>query len=363
MNDNCQIVIFTEEAYNSIIVEAFKKNPTETGGIFLGHVLDNGCWVVMEALPPGWRSIFEISYFEYDQEFVNYLAQCEALKYENQPQLLGLWHRHPGSFDTFSSTDDETNSTFSKLHQFGVISGLVNIDPSFRLTLYHVSDPLKYSKVNFEVGDDLIPQEFFAKKFLKRINGDTEVTGLNPSINTELIYAKESSKGTDEMSRTLGPVSTNDIYEFVVKWLKNSKYYLLTFFLAFIIGVISREQYKNKEKSYSIEIEKIENFIGEFEKCTANISKNTELINSSVIKIDSLNIKLDTTINKFRFEQPNKLDLKEQKSLIEGKNSVISDLKEQTSLIKLVISDLKVNQKSQNKSLNKLKQSIEKEKK
>ena len=129
--NNCQHIIFTNEAYNAIIAETRDISPNETGGILLGHILDNGIWIVMEVLPPGPDSIFQRSYFEYDERFVNYLAQSVATKYEHKLSLLGLWHRHPGSMDIFSGTDDVTNRTFAGLNPQGAISGIVNIDDCF----------------------------------------------------------------------------------------------------------------------------------------------------------------------------------------------------------------------------------------
>lgn len=164
MNNNCQTIVFSNKAYNAIIDETFKKEPVETGGILLGHILDNGIWVVMEVLPPGINSIHQIAYFEYDDAFVNYLAKSVATKYQIELNLLGLWHRHPGSMDVFSGTDDRTNLTFANLNPKGAISGLVNVDPKFRLTMRHVSSPLQYEIVEYEVGDDLIPSEYFQLK-------------------------------------------------------------------------------------------------------------------------------------------------------------------------------------------------------
>ena len=166
MSNKCQMVVFSNKAYNAVIRESFDKDPVETGGILLGHTLDNGVWIVMEVLPPGIRCIFEIAYFEYDDAFVNYLAQSVANQYKIPLELLGLWHRHPGSMDVFSSTDDGTNTTFAQQNPSGVISGLVNIDPKFRLTMYHMDNPRNvvrqhnrpnYERVEIEVGDDIIP--------------------------------------------------------------------------------------------------------------------------------------------------------------------------------------------------------------
>ena len=186
MSDKCQMVVFSNKAYNAIIRESFDKDPVETGGILLGHILDNGVWIVMEVLPPGIKCIFERAYFEYDDAFVNYLAQSVANQYKIPLELLGLWHRHPGSMDVFSSTDDGTNTTFALQNPSGVISGLVNIDPQFRLTMYHMENPRNvvrqytrpnYERIDVEVGDDIIPEEYFQLKYY-----DGEGSNLNPFV-------------------------------------------------------------------------------------------------------------------------------------------------------------------------------------
>lgn len=180
------MVVFSNKAYNAIIRESFDKDPVETGGILLGHILDNGVWIVMEVLPPGIKCIFKRAYFEYDDAFVNYLAQSVANQYKIPLELLGLWHRHPGSMDVFSSTDDGTNTTFALQNPSGVISGLVNIDPQFRLTMYHMENPRNvvrqytrpnYERVDVEVGDDIIPEEYFQLKYY-----DGEGSNLNPFV-------------------------------------------------------------------------------------------------------------------------------------------------------------------------------------
>jgi proteasome lid subunit RPN8/RPN11 len=172
MSQNCSAVVFSNRAYNAIIRETFEKHPVETGGILLGHIVDD-TWVVMEVLPPGIHSIFQTAYFEYDEQFVNYLAQSVANQYKRPLSLLGLWHRHPGHMDVFSGTDDQTNSTFARQLPKGVISGLVNVDPKFRFTMYYL-DRAKitpnarpgYEKIDVEVGDDIIPPSFFELKYV-----------------------------------------------------------------------------------------------------------------------------------------------------------------------------------------------------
>lgn len=194
MSERCQMIVFSNKAYNAIIRESFDKDPVETGGILLGHILNNGMWIVMEVLPPGINSIFEYAYFEYDDEFVNYLAQSVANQYKVPLELLGLWHRHPGSMDFFSTTDDQTNLTFAALNSFGVISGLVNLDPKFRLTMYHLSHYATtapgtrphYEKIPIEVGDDIIPEEYFELRYF-----DSRETNLHPTVDRSTRTAKD----------------------------------------------------------------------------------------------------------------------------------------------------------------------------
>ena len=53
MSKKCETVIISDKAYNAMIRESFARHPVETGGIFLGYILDNGLWVGMEMIPPG----------------------------------------------------------------------------------------------------------------------------------------------------------------------------------------------------------------------------------------------------------------------------------------------------------------------
>ena len=150
-------VVFSKRAMIALLVETREKISTETGGVFLGKY-ESGVWYIVETIDPGPNSIFKPAYFEYDQEYVNHLINKVSRLYKNQLDLIGLWHRHPGSMDTFSTTDDGTNIKYAQLADYGAISGLVNIDPDFRLTLYHISLPLKYEKITYSVDDERIPK-------------------------------------------------------------------------------------------------------------------------------------------------------------------------------------------------------------
>lgn len=164
-NMNVRHIVFTKRAFNAIVTETIDKHPIETGGIFIGYILDNGIWIVIETIPPGIETIHQCSYFEYDANFINYLSNVIAKQYKGNLQVLGLWHRHPSSMDVFSTTDDGTNVMFAKANPLGAISGLVNCDPKMRLTMYHVDSQCHYAKIDWSVDDGIIPENLLELRF------------------------------------------------------------------------------------------------------------------------------------------------------------------------------------------------------
>lgn len=160
-------VVFSNRAYASVLAETTEKIKTETGGLFLGTIQAD-TWYIIEAIDPGPKSIFEVAYFEYDQKYTQHLINKIANLYDKQLTLIGLWHRHPGSFDQFSSTDNGTNAKYASMRKEGAISALVNIDPNFRITMYQVERPCRYKKIVYDVGDNLIPNELLKFKTPER---------------------------------------------------------------------------------------------------------------------------------------------------------------------------------------------------
>lgn len=181
-------VVFSDRAFAAIMAETTEKIKTETGGLFLGP-FEDGIWYVIEAIDPGPKSIFEVAYFEYDQQYTQHLINKIANLYDKKLTLIGLWHRHPGSFDQFSSTDDGTNSKYARMRKEGAISALVNIDPKFRLTMYHVDQPCRYSVIEYDVGNHLIPDEMLRykspEKFANLMAGiiSDEYKDFHPSVS------------------------------------------------------------------------------------------------------------------------------------------------------------------------------------
>lgn len=181
-------VVFSDRAFAAIMAETTEKIKTETGGLFLGS-FEAGIWYVIEAIDPGPKSIFEVAYFEYDQQYTQHLINKIANLYDKKLTLIGLWHRHPGSFDQFSSTDDGTNSKYARMRKEGALSALVNIDPKFRLTMYHVDQPCRYSVIEYDVGNHLIPDEMLRykspEKFANLMAGiiSDEYKDFHPSVS------------------------------------------------------------------------------------------------------------------------------------------------------------------------------------
>jgi len=161
-------VVFSDRAMVSLLVETKEKITTETGGVFLGKFRDGICYVV-EAVDPGPESIFTPVYFEYDVDYINHLINKLSRIYKRQLELVGLWHRHPGSLDRFSNTDDGTNKKYAEMSSYGAISALVNIDPEFRLTVYHVTLPLKYTRAEYSIGNDRIPDEIMELRHISEL--------------------------------------------------------------------------------------------------------------------------------------------------------------------------------------------------
>lgn len=149
-------VIVSERAHAAIVAETFEQHPNETGGILLGHCI-GGIWHVIEAIDPGPAARFTPVTFEYDTAYVNHLARKTAARYQHPLALIGLWHRHPGSFDRFSPEDDVTNRRYAEQSADGAISCLVNLDPHFRITAYHVPADLRYRRLRLHCGDGPIP--------------------------------------------------------------------------------------------------------------------------------------------------------------------------------------------------------------
>lgn len=138
--DKCKRVVMSKRAYIAILAEAISRDPLETGGVLLGHYDTNGTWYVVEATDPGIDTYHSAVHNEMDDRYYNHLYPVLSRLYKKDLNLLGLWHRHPGSYDRFSTDDNNTNRAFAEAIGNGTLSFLMNFDPNERLTCYYLDE-------------------------------------------------------------------------------------------------------------------------------------------------------------------------------------------------------------------------------
>lgn len=185
----CVGVVLSNRAYSAMCSNVAYHNPNETGGVFLGQ-RHNGVWYVVEATDPGMKAKHARHTHEMDEDYVNYLYRQLRRMYRIPLDLLGLWHRHPGSFDRFSSTDMETNADYAEVIGDGTVSLLVNVDPNIRLTCYYCpldSDGCVHPvQVPVLVGDE----HFEGTDFLDLIYPDERI---QPVTDRTAVYADKTA--------------------------------------------------------------------------------------------------------------------------------------------------------------------------
>lgn len=152
-NDSYKI-FFTKKSYIQLLTEIEDYPYVETGGVLVGQRRGN-VFYVFESVDPGFKADRQRSEFSRHYEYTEHLAYKVANQYEGETTVVGYYHRHPGSFDCFSGGDDVSNLEFARTFN-GIISGLINIDPDFRLSFYYISPEGKQSKaIPYEVNDQV----------------------------------------------------------------------------------------------------------------------------------------------------------------------------------------------------------------
>jgi hypothetical protein len=179
----CAYVVLSERAYKSILAETFTYGDSETGGILLGHFV-NSVWYVIECVDPGLITVNNITYFRYDENYVNHQIKKISRLYNYPLTILGIWHRHPASMDTFSSTDIVSIGTHVSRARVGILSMLVNVDPNLRMTFYYCDKRNTLMKVPYDVGDDLIIKDIITLADMSKIR---ENVGEKRSINAPFV--------------------------------------------------------------------------------------------------------------------------------------------------------------------------------
>lgn len=150
----CRKIVISDRAYTSIIAEALSRDPDETGGILLG-IMDRDTWYVVEATDPGLSTFHNRIHHEMDEKYHNHIYPVISRLYEKDLYLLGFWHRHPGTLNTFSGDDNRTNTSYSEAIGNGTLSFLLNFVPDTQLTCYYFDDKGtgSYYKPEVKIGD------------------------------------------------------------------------------------------------------------------------------------------------------------------------------------------------------------------
>ena len=166
----CREIVISDRAYAAIVAEALSRDPLETGGILLGHY-KQGTWYVVESTDPGVDTYHTTVHHEMDQQYHNHIYPVVSRLYEDDLMLIGLWHRHPGNFNRFSSDDNRTNAEYAKVIEKGTLSFLINFTPQAQLTCYYLDycNTGAYFQSKVRIGD----KYFERTNFLKVASMDT----------------------------------------------------------------------------------------------------------------------------------------------------------------------------------------------
>jgi proteasome lid subunit RPN8/RPN11 len=273
---SAKLVVISDRAYISVLSETQLNIKTETGGVFLGHRCGS-IWYVIEAIDPGPNSVFSASFFEYDRPYINHLINRVKELYQEPLDLIGLWHRHPGSMDYFSHIDEQTNTDYARLNKSGSISALVNIDPDFRITMYAVTLPLQYTKIKIELGNKEIPKNLLAyydsAEILEQINNydasqryqkaagglkslqarKKESETKNTSFTQTMSYFLGQKNNPVEILEKVFEIKKNEIdVEFILEVLENDLGYLQEHQIGYCLEINDEEQICLREENPNV---------------------------------------------------------------------------------------------------------------
>lgn len=156
-NPECVHAILSNRAYAAILSEVLRNGRNETGGVLIGNIYKR-VWYIVDSIDPGLNTVNEQAYFTWETNYVNHLASYNGCLYKYPLTILGFWHRHPGSMDYFSSTDERTIRLHLKDFPHGLLSMLINIDPELRMTFYYCFRD-EIMPIRCDHGDEYFPRE------------------------------------------------------------------------------------------------------------------------------------------------------------------------------------------------------------
>ncbi|TDH18512.1 hypothetical protein EXU57_23225 [Segetibacter sp. 3557_3] len=196
--EKCTRIVLADRACNSMISEVVDRGSQETGGILLGTVVGS-IWYVLEAVDPGPWPMLSPKNLKY----VNHLTKVLSRQYRIELKVLGRWRRDLENEDTLSSTKQVMNSVFSLSPAAPEVLALINIGPASRLTVYHLSDSQDISKVNYDVANDLVPENLFEYNHAEEIRKINLVQYCMPYVSNFPLAHLGGTNGLWQTSKRL----------------------------------------------------------------------------------------------------------------------------------------------------------------
>lgn len=189
-NPRCIHCYISDRAYASVITEVMANGQNETGGVFLGYII-NRAWYIVESVDPGVDTVNQVAFFEWDSNYVNHQAKRLGKIYNKPLTILGFWHRHPGSMDYFSGQDETTIRTNLRELRAGLLSMLVNIDPKLRMTYYYCYGN-EIMPIRYDVGNKYFPAELLQYADADELSRRAAESGRNLEIHYEQVINLEA---------------------------------------------------------------------------------------------------------------------------------------------------------------------------
>ena len=85
-NEKCKQILLSDKAFAKIVSETLSYGENETGGVLIGYI-SNGIWYVTDVIDAGLKqdTTHTVTYFVYDENYVNHRIQREGMIYKYQP--------------------------------------------------------------------------------------------------------------------------------------------------------------------------------------------------------------------------------------------------------------------------------------
>lgn len=146
-------IVFDKKAHLSILAEVARKPGVETGGVLLGY-RQGDVYLVVEATDCGPNAECKENSVVFDEKYLNHIVRVLSGLYESPLEVLGVWHKHPYSFDEFSNDDRSVSNDLAKRIGDGAISVLVNTAPMFRFTGEYIDTDLNWISCPVKITTD-----------------------------------------------------------------------------------------------------------------------------------------------------------------------------------------------------------------